>query len=65
MRLFHEAGIPVEAVRAYATRESARALGIAGLGELKEGAPADLVLFREDPTKDLAALDTIEWPRRG
>ena len=60
MRLFHEAGIPVEAVLAYATRESARPLGITGLGELREGAPADLVLYREDPTRDLEALDTIE-----
>ena len=30
------------------------------LGRLEEGAPADLLLFREDPTRDLAALDTLE-----
>ena len=31
-----------------------------GLGTLEAGAPADLLVFREDPTRDLAALSTLE-----
>jgi imidazolonepropionase-like amidohydrolase len=60
MRLFAEAGVPLDEVWAIATRQAGEALRVPGLGTIAEGAPADLVLFREDPTRDLAALDTIE-----
>ncbi len=43
-----------------ATRRAGEALGEPGLGTLAEGAAADLLIFREDPTRDLAALDTLE-----
>ena len=33
---------------------------MAKLGTVQEGAPADFLLFREDPTRDLAALSTLE-----
>jgi adenine deaminase len=33
---------------------------VPGLGTIAPGAPADLLLFREDPTRDLAALQTLE-----
>jgi adenine deaminase len=35
-------------------------LRVPGLGTLAPGAPADLLLFREDPTRDLGALATLE-----
>jgi len=34
-------------------------LGVPLLGSLVPGAPADLLVFREDPTRDLAALDSL------
>ena len=59
LRLFERAGLSPEQALALSTRSSARFLGIEGLGELRVGAPAELVVFREDPTRDLAALDAI------
>jgi imidazolonepropionase-like amidohydrolase len=59
MRLFVAAGIPPEQVWDMATRQSGRALNIPQLGELSAGAPADLLIFRADPTRDLAALDSL------
>lgn len=60
MRIFAEAGIPLESIWTMATRGAGGALGLEGLGEFKPGAPADFLIFREDPTRDLAALDTLE-----
>jgi len=54
------AGIPLEAAWALATWRAGRALGIEGLGTLAPGAPADLLLFRQDPTRDLAALGSLD-----
>jgi imidazolonepropionase-like amidohydrolase len=31
-----------------------------GLGTLKAGAPADFVIYRDDPTKDIRATRSIE-----
>jgi hypothetical protein len=59
LRLFVKAGLTPEQALAISTRTSARALGVPGLGELRVGAPAELAIFREDPTQDLAALDTL------
>lgn len=60
MRLFARAGIPPEEVWADATWRAGEALGIARLGRLDAGAPADFLVFRRDPTADLAALDSLE-----
>ena len=54
-----DAGLGLEAAWAAATRVAGESLGD-GLGRLRPGAPADVLLFREDPTRDLAALDTLE-----
>jgi hypothetical protein len=54
------AGIPPAEVLEIATRRAGDRLGVHGLGTLRVGAPADFVLFREDPTSGLAALDTLE-----
>jgi len=59
LRLLAGAGIPPEDVMAIATRGSAGVFGVEDLGTLRPGAPADLAIFREDPTRDLAALDSL------
>lgn len=59
LRLFVEAGLSPEKALALATRGNASALPLAGLGRLEPGAPADLVVFREDPTRSLDALASV------
>ncbi len=59
LALYFESGLSPEEALAIATRGSAGALPVPGLGRLQPGAPADLALFRDDPTRDLAALDTL------
>lgn len=59
MRLFVEAGIPVEQVWKLATSGNGEYLKPT-LGRLDPGAPADFLIFRKDPTKDLANLATLE-----
>ncbi len=60
MRLFLEAGVPLESIWIYATRGAAKALNVPDHGELRDGAPADLLIFRQDPTKSLNALESLE-----
>jgi hypothetical protein len=60
MALFADAGVPMESVWKYATADAGQALKIAGLGTIAEGAPADMLIFRENPIEDLSALDTLE-----
>jgi imidazolonepropionase-like amidohydrolase len=59
LRIWVDAGLAPEQALAASTRESGAALGVPGLGELRAGAPAELVVFREDPTRSLDALDSI------
>ena len=59
MREFAGAGIPLEQVWKIATAGNGSALAL-NLGRLTAGAPADFLIFREDPTKDLANLSTLE-----
>ncbi len=42
------------------TRHAGEFLGMPLLGTLREDAPADVLVFREDPTRDLSALSTLE-----
>jgi imidazolonepropionase-like amidohydrolase len=60
MRLLVEAGLATEEALAAATWVAGESLGVPGLGRLEEGAPADLLILREDPTRELSALDTLE-----
>jgi imidazolonepropionase-like amidohydrolase len=60
LALLAEAGLGAEGALAAATTVPGAALRTPGLGRLEPGAPADLALFREDPTRDLAALATLE-----
>jgi len=60
MRELVAAGVPTEAVWERATIGAGRALGQPELGRLSPGAPADLLVFGDDPTRDLEALDSLE-----
>ena len=60
LRLFVEAGLSAEEALVTATRWPGEFLREPNLGRVMEGAPADLLLFREDPSRDLAALSTLE-----
>jgi cytosine/adenosine deaminase-related metal-dependent hydrolase len=60
MRLFAAAGIGVEQVWKLATREAGERLGVSGLGRIELGAPADILLFRRDPTVTLDNLASLE-----
>lgn len=59
LELFVRAGLSPEQALAV-SRDTATTLGGGRTGWLEAGAPADLLVFREDPTRDLAALDTLE-----
>jgi cytosine/adenosine deaminase-related metal-dependent hydrolase len=60
LELLVEAGLSVEEALAAATWVAGESLGIGSLGRLEIGAPADLLVLREDPTRDLGALGTLE-----
>lgn len=55
-----DAGLTPEQVWAAATRDAARALREPTLGIVRIGAPADLLIFRQDPSVDLNNLQTLE-----
>jgi hypothetical protein len=59
LRLFVDAGLTPEEALATSMRDSASTFRVEGLGEIRPGAPADLLVFREDPTKSLDALDSL------
>ena len=60
MRLFQKAGFSVEETFHLATRGNGASLPLEQLGELRAGAPADLLVFSEDPTRNLDALADLE-----
>ena len=60
LRLLAAAGLGIEGAWAAATRDAGESLGVPGLGVVRAGAPADLLLFRDDPTRDLRALATLQ-----
>ena len=53
-------GLSAEEALAAGTRHGGEFLGLPMLGTLQENAPADIALFREDPTRDLSALSSLE-----
>lgn len=59
MKLFENAGIPTAVVLRMATRDAALALGEEDLGVIRKGAVADLLVCTADPTKNLAALQSM------
>ena len=52
---------PVQAIQT-ATTTAAELLGMPGkIGEIKEGSFADIIALKNDPTKDISALQNIDW----
>lgn len=52
---------PIQAIQT-ATTTAAELLGMQGkIGEIKEGAYADIIALKKDPTKDINALQNIDW----
>ncbi len=61
LEMMVKAGLTPMDVIVSATGDAARCMkNPAGLGTLKAGAPADFVIYREDPTRDIRATRTIE-----
>jgi imidazolonepropionase-like amidohydrolase len=60
LRSFVRCGFTPEEAWAAATWQNGAALSEPNLGTLQPDAPADLLVFREDPTRDLAALRSLE-----
>ncbi|HYL57362.1 MAG TPA: amidohydrolase family protein, partial [Candidatus Acidoferrales bacterium] len=60
MHNFQDCGFTPEQVWVAATRDNGASLPLKDLGVLKDGAPADFLIFKEDPTGDLSKLDTLE-----
>jgi cytosine/adenosine deaminase-related metal-dependent hydrolase len=60
LRHLVDAGLSPEEAWLTATRWPGEFLREPGLGRVEPGAPADLLLFREDPTRNLDALATLE-----
>jgi imidazolonepropionase-like amidohydrolase len=60
LRLLVASGLSIDEAWAAATRVAGQSLGVAGLGMVQSGAPADFLLFRDDPTVDLRALATLQ-----
>jgi imidazolonepropionase-like amidohydrolase len=65
LKLFVRAGLTPEQALAASTGASADFLRVPQLGRLAPGAPAELALFREDPTRDLEALHSLIGVVRG
>ncbi len=59
LELLVEVGFTSDEAWRAATRRAGEALGEPGLGRVREGAPADLLVFERDPTRDLGALATL------
>jgi len=59
LELYVGAGLSAEEALTVGTRSGAGIFDVDGMGTLRVGAPADFVLYREDPTRDLASLDTL------
>jgi hypothetical protein len=60
LRLFVQAGLTPEQALAAATSAPGAFLRLPGLGRLEPGAPADLLVLRQDPTQNLDALESLE-----
>ena len=59
MRLFKDAGLPIEKVVACATRNGARLMGLPGAGQIKRDLPANFVAVKGDPLQLPHSLEKI------
>lgn len=58
--LMVKAGLTVGAAWEAGTRMAGESLGVPRLGTVRNGAPADLLIFDKDPSRDLDALSTLK-----
>jgi imidazolonepropionase-like amidohydrolase len=66
LELIGMAGVPPAEALASATRIPARMLDLADeIGTVEVGKRADLVIVRDDPSRDLGALRTVVWTIKG
>src|SRR5208282_860501 len=59
MQNFADAGYTPEQIWQAATRGNGESLPMPDLGVIKQDAPADFLIFKNDPTKDLDAFDSL------
>jgi predicted amidohydrolase len=59
-RLMLAAGLSLEAVWQAGTSAAGASLGLPQLGVVQAGAPADFLIFEQDPTSSFAALVTLK-----
>ncbi len=59
-RLMLEAGLSLEAVWQAGTSAAGASLGLSQLGVVQAGAPADFLVFEQDPTASFTALATLK-----
>jgi hypothetical protein len=57
---FVKAGLDLEAAWRAGTSAAGQSLGMSQLGVVQAGAPADFVIFGEDPTRSRMALSTLQ-----
>jgi len=60
LELMVEAGLTLEEAWAAGTRAAGESLGVPLLGTVRQGAPADLLIYGEDPSRSLSALSTLQ-----
>ena len=60
IKLFHDSGLPMEDILAYATWRAAEQFPGANFGKVAQGYQADFLIFKEDPTQSIEALDTLQ-----
>lgn len=63
MQMMAEAGLTPSQILRSATGDAARVMKLSGMGELKKGAWADLVVFDRDPLVDIRNTKTISQVR--
>jgi len=60
IKLFNDAGIPLKEVLAYATWRAAQQFPGSWNGKVEKGQRANFLIFREDPTKSIQALQSLQ-----
>jgi cytosine/adenosine deaminase-related metal-dependent hydrolase len=60
LKLVVEAGLSIEGAWEAGTRAAGESLGVPLLGTVQEDAPADLLIFGQDPSRNLSALSTLQ-----
>jgi hypothetical protein len=60
IKLFNDAGIPLEEVLAYATWRAAQQFSGSWNGKVEKGQQANFLIFKDDPTETTQALESLQ-----